>query len=417
MSANTGFHNRGQFLYADEMPVEELARQYGTPLYIYSAGIIRDNITRLRNALGPDILMAFASKANTNRAILSIMAQYGLGADVVSQGEMMRAQAAGIAAEKIVFSGVGKTDGELEFAVEQGIAQINMESGAELERLIALNPQKQVRVAFRLNPDVDAKTHAKISTGKEDNKFGIPADEILYLFKSIKDHKTIKPVGLSVHIGSQLMTIDPFREAFHHLANLAHQLPDVETLDFGGGLGIVYEDETPVDVVEYARAVHEILGPLGKKLITEPGRYLVGDAGILASRVVDIKKTPGRPIVILDAGMNDLMRPALYEAIHVMRPAVEKDQKEKAAFDVVGPVCESSDVFLTNWSMTQPERGDIMALMNAGAYGMTMAGTYNTRPLPAEILVDGAHHGIIRKRQTYDDIVKDEQIPGWMNES
>lgn len=408
----SGFHYRDHIFYAEDVDFNIVAATYGTPSYVYSAGLIRGNIERLRKALGPDILIAYACKANTNRAILSLMASEGLGADVVSGGELSRAVAAGIPAEKIVFSGVGKTDDELRLAFDHNIGQINVESAAELERIIELNPAKQVRIGFRLNPDVEANTHAKISTGHSESKFGMPAGEIRHLYKEIANHPTVRPTGISTHIGSQLTELDAYRDAFHVLAALAKDI-NISNIDFGGGLGIVYTDEKPADVEGYARLVHEILSPLGKKLATEPGRYLVGNAGVLLSRVIDVKKTPGKPILILDAGMNDLMRPAMYDAIHVMNP-VAMNQNEKIICDVAGPVCESSDIFLRDWSMPAPARDDLMALMNAGAYGFSMAGTYNSRPLPAEILVDGKNHAVIRARQNLDDIVKGESVPGWL---
>ncbi|MGZ9096875.1 MAG: diaminopimelate decarboxylase [Micavibrio sp.] len=416
---NKGFQVRNGVLHADDIPLPRLAAEYDTPLYVYSARLIRDNINRLKAALGKDVLIAYATKANTNGAILSLMAKNGLGADVVSGGELRRALLAGIPADKIVFSGVGKTDAELVLAMQNGIAQINIESGAELERLVDLSPKfmtarQTLRVAFRLNPDVETDTtHAKISTGHGRSKFGMPADEIRRLYKGMIGHATIKPAGLSLHIGSQLTTLDPLRDAFHRLADLARDLP-VETLDFGGGLGIVYTDEKPVDLDGYGALVREILAPLGAKLITEPGRFLVGNAGVLLTRVTHLKTTPNRPMLILDAGMNDLMRPALYDAIHTIQPVTVKKGKSQI-FDVAGPVCESSDIFLRDTEMVAPERNDLMALMNAGAYGLSMAGTYNSRPLPAEILVDGENHAVIRQRQTFDDIIKDERTPDWLN--
>jgi diaminopimelate decarboxylase len=411
MTANSGFYLRDNVLHADGVPLPTLAKQYGTPAYIYSASLIRKNIAQLKKALGPDVLIAFAAKANTNRAVLNLMAQADLGADVVSGGELIRAQRAGIPTNKIVFSGVGKTDKELAAAFEAGIALINIESGAELERIIALKPSQPIRIGFRLNPDVDSGTHAKIATGHEGSKFGMPASEIRQLHKSIADHPTIYAAGISVHIGSQVTDINAFEESFRRLAELGMEL-NVDTLDFGGGLGIVYINETPPDLDGYAKLVRDILVPLGKKLITEPGRFLVGNAGILLARVIDMKKTQDNPILILDAGMNDLMRPALYDAVHVMKPVIEKDTPETIC-DVAGPVCESSDMFLRNWKLPEPVRGDLMALMNAGAYGFSMAGTYNSRPLPVEVLVDGDRHATIRQRQSFDDMVKDECLPRW----
>lgn len=417
-----GFHYKSGVLYADDVAMDRLGHEHGTPLYVYSATLIRDNIHRLQTALGKDVLIAYAAKANTNGAILSLMAANGLGADVVSGGELSRALRAGILAEKIVFSGVGKTDDEIAMAIENNIAQINIESGAELERIMAvaaqiLPPGQTAPVGFRLNPDVETEmTHAKISTGHGRSKFGMPAAEILELYKDAAAHPHITPVGLSAHIGSQLTALDPLRDAFHRLADLAQDIcrfAPVDCLDFGGGLGIVYTDEQPVDLDGYAALVRDILGPLQTRLITEPGRFLVGNAGVLLSRVVHVKSTPNGPILILDTGMNDLMRPALYDAVHGILP-VQTGGQAKASFDVAGPVCESSDVFLRDIEMATPMRGDMMALMNVGAYGLTMAGTYNSRPIPAEILVDGPRSAVIRQRQTIDDITRDERTPDWV---
>lgn len=412
MSNKTGFHIHHDVLHADQIPLPTLAAAHGTPLYVYSAGAIRDNINRLRAALGDDVLMAYAVKANSNAAILSLMGKSGLGADVVSGGELQRALWAGIPADKIVFSGVGKTDAELALAIQSNIAQINIESASELERLIALNPQSSVRVAFRLNPDVETDTHAKISTGHGRSKFGMPADEIKTLYASLASHKTIRPIGLSLHIGSQLRTLAPFEKAFRKLAVLAQEL-NVQTIDFGGGLGIVYTDEHPVDLDGYGQLVRDILRPLNVRLIAEPGRFLIGNAGVLLTQVTHIKTTPHQPILILDAGMNDLMRPALYDAIHTVQPVQVKNGATQS-YDIAGPVCESSDFFMRDASLPAPERGDVMALMNAGAYGMSMAGTYNSRPIPAEILVDHDQSAVIRARQTLNDMIKDEKIPDWL---
>jgi diaminopimelate decarboxylase len=418
----SGFHYQNNVLHADGVSLDRLGREHGTPLYVYSASMIRANIRRLRDALGPDVLIAYAAKANTNGAVLSLMAQDGLGADVVSGGELLRALRAGIAPDKIVFSGVGKTDDEIALAIENRIAQINIESGAELERIMAvasdMMPKGQtVKVAFRLNPDVETDmTHAKISTGHARSKFGMPAGEIMGLYRDAARHHAITPVGLSAHIGSQLTELSPLRDAFHRLADLAEHIrgfAPVECLDFGGGLGIVYTDETPVDLAGYAALVRDILAPLKTRLITEPGRFLVGNAGLLLSQVTHVKSTPNGPILILDAGMNDLMRPALYDAVHTILP-VQAWSDAKSSYDVAGPVCESSDVFLKDVQMATPRRGDLMALMNAGAYGLTMAGTYNSRPIPAEILVDSERSALIRKRQTIEDITRDEIIPDWL---
>ena len=411
-----GFNYNDKILYVDDLPLDKIAAQFGTPSYVYSASLIRNNIKRLRRALGPDVLITYACKANTNKAVLRIMETSGLGADVVSGGELRRARLAGISPAKIVFSGIGKTDEDIQHAIDEDILQINVESGAELERLLNLNVRKTVRIGFRLNPDVDAGTHAKISTGHKDSKFGMPADEILYLYRMIESHVFLRPVGLSMHIGSQLTQLAPFESAFQAMAQLAEKMPAIETLDFGGGIGIAYSDEPEIDLDGYASLVQKIFQPLRKKLITEPGRFLVGNTGIVLSSVIDIKKTAGREIVILDAGMNDLMRPALYDAIHTMRPVRKAASGSySTAVDIVGPVCESSDVFLQDQPISIPARGDLVALMNAGAYGFSMAGTYNSRPLPPEILVEGGKIALIRTRQSFDDMVKDEHVPEWIS--
>lgn len=417
-----GFHYQNSVLHADDVSMDQLGRAHGTPLYVYSASLIRDNIRRLREALGKDVLIAYAAKANTNGAIMSLMAKEGLGADVVSGGELLRALRAGIQPGKIVFSGVGKTDDEIALAIENKITQINIESGAELERIMAVAAEilpkgATTSVAFRLNPDVETDmTHAKISTGHGRSKFGMPAVEIMGLYQDAAKHPSITPIGLSAHIGSQLTTLDPLRDAFQRLADLAGHIRNfapIECLDFGGGLGIVYTDEQPVDLSGYAALVRDILTPLKTRLITEPGRFLVGNAGALLSRVIHVKSTPNGPILIMDAGMNDLMRPALYDAVHRILP-VQEWADTKSTYDVAGPVCESSDIFLRDVEMATPVRGDMMALMNAGAYGLTMAGTYNSRPIPAELLVDGNRSAIIRQRQSIDDITRDECTPDWL---
>lgn len=413
-----GFHFIGNVLHAGHVSLETLAESCGTPSYVYNAGMIRQRISALQGAfaaaLPPDKrpLLAYACKANTNGAILRLMAAQGLGADVVSGGEMMRALKAGIPADKIVFSGVGKTEEETTAAIQNEIRQINIESAAELDRLIDLHPPYPLRIAFRLNPDVEPGTHAKISTGQGGSKFGMPADEISNLMDRARRHKNLLPAGLSVHIGSQLTSLDPYETAFRRLADLA-RATGAKTLDFGGGLGIVYGDEKLPDLQDYAGLVRDILAPAAMELIAEPGRFLVGAAGVLLTRITHLKTTPDRPILILDAGMNDLMRPALYDAVHRIVP-VHKTTAPQMLADIAGPVCESSDIFARDHSLPAPAPGDLLAIMDAGAYGASMASNYNSRPLPAEILVDGDRHALIRRRQTPDDMIKDEIVPEWM---
>lgn len=401
-------------MLAGAVPLPVLAKAYGTPAYVYSADAILHQIDRLRGALGPDILLAYACKANSNAAILALMASRGLGADVVSGGELQRALKAGIPASKIVFSGVGKTDDELRMAMHYAIHQINIESASELDRLMALNPVRPVRVAFRLNPDVDANTHAKISTGHGDSKFGMPAAEIETLHARAAAHGFIKPIGLTVHIGSQITGLGPYRAAFEKLAALASTLNGLETIDIGGGMGIIYAGEAPFDLDGYAALVRDILAPLNLALIAEPGRFLVANAGLLLTRITHIKNAPGRPIIIVDAGMNDLIRPALYDAVHKVQPVmISESDIHETVYDIAGPVCESSDMFATAHAMPAPARGDLLALMNAGAYGFSMAGNYNSRLLPVEIMVRGVDHAIIRDRQVFEDLVRGEHIPDW----
>lgn len=413
------FPFRDGTLHAGDAPLPELAAAYGTPLYVYDAATIRRRVFDLRKVFAESLpddhqpMIAYACKANTNGAILRLMAGLRLGADVVSGGEMIRAIEAGIPADKIVFSGVGKTDDELAAAIASEIMQINIESASELDRLIMLNPPCPVRVAFRLNPDVDAGTHAKIATGHGSSKFGMPAEEIIQLHARAKAQKNIIPVGLSVHIGSQITDIEPFEEAFRKTGALARAL-EAETIDFGGGLGVAYHDGAPEpDLAAYGRAVATHLAPACRRLVTEPGRFLVAQSGILLARVLHVKTTPGTPILILDAGMNDLVRPAMYDATHRIIPVTQR-QTPETQYDIVGPVCESSDVFARGISMPQCRAGDLVAIMDCGAYGFTMAGPYNSRPMPAEVIVDGARHGLARKRQTLRAMIADECLPDWM---
>lgn len=415
----TGFIEKNGILHVEDIPLTDIAAQYGTPAYVYSAGAIRDSVNRLQKAFSGTLpaenlpLIAFACKANSNLSVLKIMASMGLGADVVSGGEMQRALKAGIPAEKIVFSGVGKTGAEIRDAIQANILQINVESAPELERIgrIAEELKRPVTVALRFNPDVEAGTHAKITTGKEENKFGLLQNEIETLYRYAVDHPYLKPSGLSLHIGSQLMELEPFRQAFTKMAALAQSLIEsglpLDTLDLGGGLGIVYQSESPPSLDEYAEIVRDVIHPLGTKIILEPGRLLVGNAGLLLTSVEYVKRTASRRYVILDAGMNELLRPALYEAWHPIR-AVKHAPGPITPCDVVGPVCETGDTFALARPLSDVAEGDLVAIMAAGAYGFAMASNYNTRPLPPEILVDGSRMTIVRPRQTVQDILESE---------
>lgn len=418
-----GFFEKDHILHADEVPLTKIAELAGTPAYVYSARRMRANIAALRGAFAAELpsdrqpLIAYACKANSHQAVLNLCRAEGLGADVVSGGELLRAIAAGIAPEKIVFSGVGKTDDEIRLALSHNIRQINVESLEELARIAAL-AAAPVNVALRLNPNVDAGTHAKITTGKEDNKFGLPAAKIESAFKQYRGHPFIRLRGLSLHIGSQLTSMDPFRAAFMRLAEFTRHLRArgyvVDTLDLGGGIGIVYENESAPCLATYARIIRDVVVPLDTALVVEPGRMIVGDAGVLLTRVVYVKNTESRRYMILDAGMNDLVRPAMYDAWHAIRPVVAKPGVDLLPYDIVGPVCETGDTFARGRVVPETDTGALVAIMTAGAYGAAMSSTYNTRPAPAEIMVDGDRAAVIRKRVAIRDIIESDTVPDWI---
>jgi diaminopimelate decarboxylase len=421
-----GFSDKDGVLHAGTVPLPRIAGQFGTPAYVYSADGIRETVRGLQaafaNALPADAqpMIAFACKANSNLAVLKLMANLGLGCDVVSGGELERALGAGIPAKKIVYSGVGKSAAEIRRALDAGIFQFNVESAPEMDRIavIAAEMGKAAPVALRFNPDVEAGTHAKITTGKEHNKFGLPRAEIMRLYAKAAATPSLNPVGLSMHIGSQLTSIEPYRQAFMKLAALANELRAVglavERLDLGGGIGVVYKDEKPLDLNAYAALVREIIHPLGARIVLEPGRMLVAGSGVLLARVEYMKRTEARRYVILDAGMNDLVRPAMYDAWHNIRP-VEAKAGEQTPCDIVGPVCETGDTFALDRMMPPLSEGDLVAVMTAGAYGFAMASAYNTRPLPPEILVDGDRVALVRQRQSVRAILNDETIPAWLD--
>lgn len=422
----TGFTEKNGTLHADDISLHDIAARAGTPSYVYSGGKIRDTVTKLQDAFRQTLpaehqpLITFACKANSNLAVLRLMGSLGLGTDIVTGGELARALAASIDPQKIVFSGVGKTDEEIMAALSAGILQINVESRPELERIAALAEKTGTvaPVAFRVNPDVDAGTHAKITTGKAENKFGIPRGEILPLYEYAHAHKHLRPRGFSQHIGSQLTTLDPFRAAFTKLAALAREvrarnLP-LESLDLGGGLGVIYQNEQAPCLTSYAEIVRDLIHPLETQIILEPGRLLVAEAGLLLSRVVYVKEGENRRYLILDAGMNDLMRPALYDAYHPIRPVDHTPGSPMLSYDVVGPVCETGDTFAKERTLPEMKADALVALMVGGAYGFVMASNYNTRALPAEILVDGDKVAIIRPRDDIQDILKKEIIPDWL---
>lgn len=394
-----------------------LAAREGTPLYVYSAPAIRGRIRALRAALeGLDAGIRYAVKANGNLAVLRLLAQEGAGADIVSGGELERALRAGIAAADIVFSGVGKTDAEIDAALAAGIGRFNVESRAELESIqrIAAARGTVAVASVRINPDVDARTHAKISTGKAENKFGVPTDEARSWFDAATQWPNVRLDGLHMHIGSQLLSLQPVREALQRMASFWRELEAaghaIASIDVGGGLGVRYrEGEVAPDAVEYASAIREALDGFGGRILVEPGRWVVAEAGLLLTRVVLEKQGRARRFLMLDAGMNDLLRPSLYEAWHDIVRVGGDAARERVAYDVVGPVCETGDTFAQQRGMPRCEAGDLVAILGAGAYGASMASTYNSRPLAAEVLVDGGRYALVRKRQDFDAMIADER--------
>lgn len=409
-------------LLLEDVPLETIAREIGTPCWVMSAGTLRARARRLLGAMkstGLSVSAHFAVKANSHLAVLGILAETGLGADVVSGGELLRARHAGIPAARIVFSGVGKTDDELRLAVGEGIAQINVESAEELEILsgIASGLGREIGVALRVNPDVDARTHAKITTGVAGNKFGIPFDEALELYRRAGGLPGVKPVGYAVHIGSQILTMDSYRAAYARIATLVRSTREaglsVSIVDCGGGLGICYRDEAEGSPEAWAGAIRAELGDLDVRLAVEPGRWIAAPAGLMLARVVLRKAvTDGAPFIVLDAAMNDLLRPSLYEAWHGILPLSPRDAvlpPETAC--VVGPVCETGDTFAPERSLPPLQRGARVAILDTGAYGSVMSSTYNARPFAAEVLVDGHRWTVIRPRQPVAELWAAERVP------
>lgn len=416
------FHLRDGELYCEDVPLAEIAAQAGTPAYVYSTATMVRHADVLREALSglEDPLIAYAVKANPNSAVLATLARRGLGADVVSGGEIRRAIAAGVPAEKIVFSGVGKTESEMRLALEVGVFQFNLESAAEAEMLsdVAHPMGRRAPVAFRVNPDVAANTHAKITTGTAESKFGIAIDEAPFAYARAAELPGLSVQGVAVHIGSQLTDLGPFEKAFGKVGELIRVLRaqgcDIRTADLGGGVGVPYNPDAPKppDPVDYGDMVQRTTAGWGVRLIFEPGRLIVGNAGVLLSRVVRIKPGAAHPFVIVDAAMNDLMRPALYEAWH--RIDAVRPMGQQWVANVVGPVCESGDTFATAREMDRVESSDLVVFRTAGAYGAAMSNTYNSRPLTPEIMVDGSKWAVVRPRLDIDALMSREQLPEWL---
>ena len=410
-------------LHVEGVSVRRIAEQVGTPFYCYSSAALTDNYQAYVKALqGLGVGIYYSLKANSNQAVIRTLGKLGAGGDVVSVGEMHRALKAGIPAAKIVFAGVGKTRDEMQAALEAGIHQFNVESQGELETLNEVAQAMGVKapVTLRINPDVDAKTHAKISTGKAENKFGIDIDQAAQVYSAASRMKGIEIVGLAVHIGSQLTDIAPYRAAFQKIAQLTQTLRNggmkVERIDLGDGIGIPYRNETPIPLGDYAELVREIIVPLGTRIEIEPGRSIVGNAGILVSRVINVKEGVSRKFVIVDAAMNDLIRPTLYDAYHEIIPvALPAKGAPVEPADIVGPICETGDRFAEQRPLPPLNPGDLVIFCTAGAYGAVMSSTYNTRLPAAEILVRGDRFDIVRPRPNYDHIIGLDRVPDWLS--
>ena len=411
-------------MQVEQVSMAEIAAQVGTPVYIYSTATLSRHVGVFRDGLAQlaDPLIAFAVKANPNAAVLATLAKLGLGADVVSAGELLRALAAGIPANRIVFSGVGKTADEMRIALEKGIYQFNLESEPEAEMLsqVALSMGRKAPVAYRINPDVDAGTHAKISTGKSENKFGIPYGRALASYAAARDLPGLDVQGVAVHIGSQLTDLKPLEAAFVKvgalIASLREAGHDIRTADLGGGLGVPYDPSQPLppSPAEYGAMVTRVTQGWEVRLMFEPGRLIVGNAGVLLSQVVRVKQGAQAPFVIVDAAMNDLLRPSLYDAWHDIRAVHPKG--DRAAANVVGPVCETGDTFAMHRDMDVVAAGDLVAFMTAGAYGATMASTYNSRALTPEVLVSGDRWAVVRARPPIEALIEGDSIPAWVAE-
>lgn len=404
-------------LYCEEVPVKKIVERYGTPLYIYSGKTIRRHFKVFESAFNEiDHLTCYSVKANSNLGVLALLAREGAGADVVSGGELHRALKAGIPPQKIVFSGVGKTPAEMESALKAGILMFNVESLEELEVLGDVARTLKIKAPFsiRANPNVDPKTHPYISTGLSKNKFGVPEEEVIPAYLMTKDNPWLSPIGLDAHIGSQLTTISPFVDALKGLKSLWAELTslgfELKYLDIGGGLGIVYDQEEPPLPEEYSSAILKELKDLPITLILEPGRLIVGNAGILVTKVLYTKSNREKKFVIVDAGMNDLIRPSLYQAYHKIVPVEERDGEE-VVVDIVGPICESGDFLAKDRRIPQVRRGDLLAVMSAGAYGFVMSSNYNSRPRVAEVLVEGDQFFLVRQREKVEDLISLESIP------
>ncbi len=407
-------------LHTEEVSSVLLAETVGTPLYVYSYSMLAERYKTLARIL-PNALICFSVKANANISIIHSLAQLGAGADVVSGGELIRAIKAGVPTNKIVFAGVGKTEDEMASALNAGILQINIESEPELEQLnsVALKLGKIAPVAVRINPDVDAKTHDKIATGRRDDKFGVPYEMAQHLYKRISELPAVEAVGLATHIGSQLMSLQPFEKAFTRLGELAHTLKtdghNIKNLDFGGGLGVNYSNQNEPSIDQYASILLKTANAVGCHITIEPGRFIAAPAGILLTRVIYVKRTQSRTFVIVDSAMNDFIRPALYDASHKVEPIIKPEKSDALeTVDIVGPICESGDFLAKNKKLPSLNPGDLLAIRDTGAYGATMSSHYNSRIPAGEVLVNGKMWSVIKKQETIEDVIANEPLAHWL---
>ena len=407
-------------LHVDEVDIPSIAREVGTPFYLFSASQIEDNFLAVKNCVasfGGHVF--YAMKANSNQAILKLLFELGAGFDVVSGGEYLRAKAVGCPGDRIVFSGVGKTKDEMELALTKGIRQFNVESFSELHLLdtVAGKLGLIAPIAVRINPDVDAETHEKISTGKAQNKFGVPITRVEEFFQVASGLSNVNLLGLDIHIGSQITSLRPYEKAFGKVASLIREKNlQISRLDLGGGLGVTYHPihDNPPKVGDYSQLVRNLFGDMNLEIEIEPGRFIVADSGILVARVLYRKNGEDRDFLVIDAAMNDLIRPAMYSSYHEIKPIRETIDKGNKKFDVVGPICESSDTFAENRNLPEFEPDDLMAFMTAGAYSTVMVSEYNTRPAVAEILIKGDKWACIKKSPTIADMINRDIIPSWL---
>jgi diaminopimelate decarboxylase len=409
------FESQKGILHCESCSLKQLAKEVGTPLYVYSRSALVENFKQFDSAFADTPhLVCFAVKANSNLSLLKLFRDLGAGYDIVSGGELFRVRQVGVDPQKVVFSGVGKKNAEIDYALNSNILLFNVESKAELDAIEARGKVLNIeaRVSFRVNPDIDPETHPHISTGLQQHKFGIGMDEALPLYQEAVSLSQVEPVGISCHIGSQVTSLKPFIEATQRVLKLVDELTAsgirLQYIDLGGGLGIRYNDEAPPTVVEYAAALSALLAGRSETLILEPGRILSANAAVLLTEVLYLKQSQGRQFVVVDAGMNDLIRPGLYGAYHEIVP-VETSEREDFVADIVGPVCETTDYLARERTLPQVQRGEILAVRDAGAYGFTLASNYNSRPRAAEVLVDSQSYQIVRKRESYEDLVRGEK--------